>query len=55
MEEVLSTLKSIKKELDEQRIEIRETGKNVTEQELHKTLLAFLRKNFWFWKKKLEN
>ncbi|XP_069354242.1 chromosome partition protein Smc-like [Maniola hyperantus] len=32
MEEILNALKTIKMELDEQRLEIRETGKNVTEQ-----------------------
>ncbi|CAH2088199.1 unnamed protein product [Euphydryas editha] len=48
MEEVLSALVAIKKELDEQRLEIRDTGKNVTEQE-SETSYASLERNIINW------
>lgn len=52
MEEVLNTLKSIKKELDEQRIEIRETGKNVTEQ-VTQNITSIFEEKFLVWEGKL--
>lgn len=52
MEEVLNTLKSIKKELDEQRIEIRETGKNVTEQ-VTQNITNIFEEKFLAWEAKL--
>lgn len=52
MEEVLSTLKSIKKELDEQRIEIRETGKNVTEQ-VTQNITSIFEEKFLFLEEKI--
>lgn len=52
MEEILNTLKAIKKELDEQRIEIRETGKNVTQQ-VTQNITAMFEEKFAAWEGKL--
>ncbi|CAH2083513.1 unnamed protein product [Euphydryas editha] len=53
MEEVLSALVAIKKELDEQRLEIRDTGKNVTEQVTH-NINTLLEEKFKTWEHKHE-
>ncbi|KAG6454359.1 hypothetical protein O3G_MSEX008661 [Manduca sexta] len=53
MDEVLSALQAIKKELDEQRLEIRETGKNVTERVTHNMSRMFEEK-FLVWEEKHE-
>ncbi|XP_004929572.1 uncharacterized protein LOC114253149 [Bombyx mandarina] len=52
MEEVLNTLISIKKELEEQRIEIRETGKNVTEK-VTQNITSIFEEKFLVWEGKL--
>ncbi|KAG6456593.1 uncharacterized protein LOC115447650 [Manduca sexta] len=52
MEEVLNTLKSIKIELDEQRIEIRETGKNVTDH-VTQNISSIFEEKFLAWEGKL--
>ncbi|CAH2107937.1 unnamed protein product [Euphydryas editha] len=53
MEEVLSALVAIKKELDEQRLEIRDTGKNVTEQ-VTNNINTLLEEKFKTWEHKHE-
>lgn len=53
MEEVLNALKAIKIELDEQRLEIRETGKNVTNQ-VTQNINSILEEKFSAWEYKHE-
>lgn len=52
MEEILNALKIIKKELDDQRNEIKETGKNITEQ-VTKNINTIFEEKFLSWEIKL--
>lgn len=54
MEEILIALKEIKKDLDEQRQEIRATGINVTDK-VSKNVNKMLEEKFLVWEKKYEN
>ncbi|XP_052742269.1 uncharacterized protein LOC128198868 [Bicyclus anynana] len=54
MEEVLRALNSIKNELNEQRLEIRATGKNVTEK-VTENINKMLEEKFLVWEEKHEN
>lgn len=52
MEEILIALKEIKKDLDEQRQEIRATGINVTDK-VSKNVNKMLEEKFLVWEKKV--
>lgn len=54
MEEILIALKAIQKDLDEQRLEIRETGNNVTEK-VSQNVNKMLEEKFLLWEEKYEN